>query len=237
MRRHFRIIAFQFIKQDRIKQDQDSTVTQNTRKPIRLAVLLTGNGTTLENLFQKRDVGQLSADVVVVLSSRPDAFGLERARKRNIPAVTVERKKFVLPEDFSAAVFEQIEPYKPDLVVLAGFMSLLKIPSAYAHRVINIHPALLPSFGGKGYYGDKVHESVLKAGCKIAGCTVHFVDNEYDQGPIVAQKAVPVLPDDTVQTLAARVQAAEREIYSEAIQLFAEGRLKVDGRIVTVQPA
>lgn len=211
-------------------------MADNIRNPIRLAVLLTGNGTTLENLFQKRDAGLLDAEVVVVAASRAGAYGLERARKRNIPALTVERKKFVLPEEFSAAVFEQIEPHKVDLVCLAGFMSLLRIPNAYTHRVINIHPSLLPSFGGKGYYGNKVHESVLKAGCKIAGCTVHFVDNEYDQGPIVAQRAVPILPDDAVESLAARVQAAEREIYPEAIQLFAEGRLKIDGRVVSVLP-
>jgi len=202
---------------------------------IRVAVLLTGSGTTLENLFEKRDAGALDVEIVAVLSSRADAFGLERARKRSIPTHVVERKKFVLPEDFSAAIFETLAPYKPDLICLAGFMSLLKIPDAYAHRVINIHPSLLPAFGGKGYYGNKVHESVLKAGCKITGCTVHFVDNEYDQGPIVAQRSVQVLDDDTVESLAARVQAAEREIYPEAIQLVAQGRLKIEGRKVKVQ--
>ena len=202
---------------------------------IRVAVLLTGSGTTLENLFQKRDAGVLDVEIVAVLSSRADAFGLERARKRGIPAHVVERKKFVLPEDFSAAIFETLAPYKPDLICLAGFMSLLKIPDAYTRRVINIHPSLLPAFGGKGYYGNKVHESVLKAGCKLTGCTVHFVDNEYDQGPIVAQRSVPVLSDDTVESLAERVQAAEREIYPEAIQLVAEGRLKIEGRVVKVQ--
>lgn len=203
---------------------------------IRVAVLLTGSGTTLENLFQKRDAGVLKIEIVAVISSRADAYGLERARKRNIPTHVVERKKFVLPEDFSASIFETLAPYKPDLIVLAGFMSLLKIPDAYTHRVLNIHPALLPAFGGKGYYGHKVHESVLKTGCKLTGCTVHFVDNEYDQGPIVAQRAVPVLPGDTADTLAERVQAAEREIYPEAIQLFAEGRLKIEGRNVNVLP-
>ncbi len=203
---------------------------------IKLAVLLTGSGTTLENFFQKRDAGKLNADVAVVVSSRPDAFGLERARRRNIPALTVERRKYVLPEEFSEAIFEALAPYKPDLVCLAGFMSLLRIPPAYNHRVLNIHPALLPSFGGKGFYGDKVHESVLKQGCKVAGCTVHFVDNEYDQGPIVAQRAVPVLPDDTVETLAARVQEAEREVYPEAIQLYATQRLKIEGRTVKIVP-
>ena len=201
---------------------------------IRVAVLLTGAGTTLENLFQKRDAGQLDVDIVAVISSRADAYGLERARKRNIPTHVVERKKFVLPEDFSAAIFETLTPYKVDLVVLAGFMSLLKIPDEYTHRVINIHPALLPAFGGKGYYGNKVHESVLKTGCKLTGCTVHFVDNEYDQGPIVAQRSVPVHADDSVEILAARVQAAEREVYPEAIQWIAKGRIKVDGRVVKV---
>jgi phosphoribosylglycinamide formyltransferase 1 len=204
---------------------------------LKLAVLLTGSGTTLENLFEQRDAGKLDADISVVVSSRPDAYGLERARKRGVPALTVERRKFVLPEEFSDAIFAAIAPYKPELICLAGFMSLLKIPAAYEHRVINIPPALLPSFGGKGYYGNKVHESVLKHGCKISGCTVHFVDNEYDQGPIIAQKAVPVLADDTVESLAARVQAAEREIYPEVIQLFAQNRIRLDNRIARIAPA
>jgi phosphoribosylglycinamide formyltransferase 1 len=203
---------------------------------IKLAVLLSGSGTTLENLFEKRDAGRLNADVAVVVSSRSDAFGLERARKRSIPAFAIERKKFNSPREFSEAIFSKIAPYKADLIVLAGFMSLLEIPEAYRGRVLNVHPALLPAFGGKGFYGHKVHEAVLKHGCKIAGCTVHFVDDHYDQGPIVAQKSVPVLPEDTVDTLAARVQAAEREVFPEAIQLFAEGRLKIDNRVVRILP-
>jgi phosphoribosylglycinamide formyltransferase 1 len=203
---------------------------------IKLAVLLSGSGTTLENLFEKRDAGQLSADVAVVVSSRADAFGLERARKRSIPAFAIERKKFGSPKEFSEAIFSTIAPYKVDLIALAGFMSLLEISETYRGKVINVHPALLPAFGGKGFYGHKVHEAVLKHGCKIAGCTVHFVDDHYDQGPIVAQKAVPVLPEDTADTLAARVQAAEREVFPEAIQLFAEGRLKIDNRVVRILP-
>jgi len=203
---------------------------------IRLAVLLTGSGTTLENLFQRRDAGTLDAEVAVVIASRADAYGLERARKRNIPAFVIERKAFVLPEDFSAAVFEKVTAYQPDLVCLAGFMSLLRIPEAFTHRVVNIHPSLLPAFGGKGYYGHRVHEAVLKTGCKVTGCTVHFVDNEYDQGPIIKQRAVEVLPDDTADTLAERVQAAEREIYPAAIQLIAQQRLKIVGRTVRVLP-
>ena len=204
---------------------------------LKLAVLLTGSGTTLENLFEKRAAGKLTADIVAVVSSRPDAYGLERARKREVPALTIERRKFVMPEEFSQAIFEALMPYKPDLICLAGFMSLLQIPEAYKNRVINIHPALLPAFGGKGFYGNKVHESVLKAGCKVTGCTVHVVDNEYDSGPIIAQKAVQVLAGDSVESLAARVQEAEREVYPDVIQLFAEGRLKIENRVVQVLPA
>jgi len=204
---------------------------------LKLAVLLTGSGTTLENIFEKRASGKLAADIVAVVSSRPDAYGLERARKREVPALTIERRKFVMPEEFSQAIFEALMPYKPDLICLAGFMSLLQIPEAYKNRVINIHPALLPAFGGKGFYGNKVHESVLKAGCKVTGCTVHVVDNEYDSGPIIAQKAVQVLAGDSVESLAARVQEAEREVYPDVIQLFAEGRLKIENRVVQVLPA
>ncbi|MGD0090740.1 MAG: phosphoribosylglycinamide formyltransferase [Planctomycetota bacterium] len=201
---------------------------------LRVAVLLSGSGTTLENLFEKRESGKLSIDIIVVLSSRTDAYGLERARKRGVPALTVEKRRFPATEQFSEAVFAAIAPYNPKLICLAGFMCRLRIPQEYDKRVLNVHPALLPAFGGKGFYGHHVHEAVLRAGCKITGCTVHFVDNEYDHGPIITQKAVPVLQEDTVETLAARVQAAEREIYPEAIQLFAEDRLHVRNGIVNV---
>jgi formyltetrahydrofolate-dependent phosphoribosylglycinamide formyltransferase len=206
-------------------------------KNLRLAVLLSGSGTTLENFFVLREQGKLPAEVALVIGSRPDAYGLERAKARSVPTAVVQRKKFVLPEEFSEAIFSTLEPVKPDLVCLAGFLSLLQIPPAYEHRVINIHPALLPSFGGKGYYGNKVHEAVLNAGCKVAGCTVHFVDNEYDHGPIIAQRAVPVLEGDTTESLAHRVQEAEREVYPEVIRLFAASRLQVEGRKVRVLPA
>lgn len=199
---------------------------------LRVAVLLSGSGTTLENLFEKRDAGKLSVDIVVVVSSRADAYGLERARRRGVPALVVERRKHKETDEFSAAVFGAITPHKPDLVCLAGFMSRLRIPTGYEGRVVNVHPALLPAFGGKGFYGHHVHEAVLRAGCKVTGCTVHFVDAEYDHGPIIAQRAVSVTAGDTVESLAARVQAAERELYPEAIQLIAEGRLRRRDNIV-----
>ena len=184
---------------------------------IKLAVLVSGSGTTLENLFEHCSAGKLPAEIVVVISSRPDAYGLERARKRNVPAILVEKRKFANPDEFSKAIFEKLAPYKPDLICLAGFMSLLRIPAEFSRRVVNVHPALLPAFGGKGFYGHHVHEAVLKAGIKKTGCTVHFVDSQYDHGEIILQKEVKVLEGDTVESLAARVQAAEREIYPLAI--------------------
>ena len=203
---------------------------------LKLAVLFSGSGTTLENLFEKSASGAMNADVVVAVSSRADAYGLERARSRNVPGITVARKGFTTVDAFSDAIYAAIDPYKVDLVCHAGFMSMLRVPAEFEHRMINVHPSLLPSFGGKGFYGHHVHEAVLKHGCKIAGCTVHFVDNEYDNGPIIAQRAVPVLENDSAETLGARVQEAEREIYPEAIQWIADGRIKIINRVVRVCP-
>ena len=199
---------------------------------LKLAVLLSGNGSTLENLFEKIDAGKLDAEIAVVLSSRADAFGLERARKRGVPALTVARKAFKDADEFSRAVYTAFAPYKVELLCHAGFMCMLRIPPEFENRVVNVHPALLPAFGGKGFYGHHVHEAVLKHGCKISGCTVHFVDNQYDSGPIIAQSAVPVLDDDTAVSLGARVQQAERELYPAAIQLIAERRLEIVNRVV-----
>lgn len=202
---------------------------------IKLAVLLSGSGSTLENICEHCAAGTLDADVAVVISSRLNVLGVERAKRRGIPVFVVSHKKHPDVADYSNTIFEHIRPYAPDMVVLAGFMSMLKIPAAYSNRVINVHPALLPAFGGKGMYGHHVHEAVLKHGCKISGCTVHFVDDHYDQGPIISQKAVDVKDDDTVETLAARVQEAERELYPKTIQWFAEGRLRIQGRSVIIR--
>jgi len=210
---------------------------ENPSVPLRLAVLLSGSGTTLENLFVRREAGELPVEIVCVVSSRAGAFGLQRARKRGVPTALIERKKHREVESFSERIFEAIRPHGPDLVCLAGFMSLLRIPGEFEGRVMNIHPALLPAFGGKGCYGHHVHEAVLAHGCKLTGCTAHFVDNEYDHGPIILQKAVEVREDDTPDSLADRVQAAEREVFPEAIRLFAAGRLRVEGRRVRILPA
>jgi len=203
--------------------------------PIRLAVPLSGGGTTLQNLLDRCADGRLpEARVVAVVSSRPDAFGLERARRAGVPAFVVERKRCASREEFSERVFGYCRDAAADLVCLAGFLQLLTIPPDFTNRVMNIHPALLPAFGGKGFHGRHVHEAVLEAGVKLSGCTVHFCDNAYDTGPIIVQRAVPVHDDDTPETLAARVFGQECEAYPEAVRLFAQGRLRVEGRRVRV---
>lgn len=201
---------------------------------LRMAVLLSGSGTTLENFFQKIDSGELPAQVVTVISSRSDAFGIERARRRGVPTYVFVRKAYPTLAAFTEAVFAPIRDVGAELVALAGFMVRIGVPQDYRMRMMNVHPALIPAFCGKGMYGHFVHEAVLASGVKITGCTVHFVDEEYDHGPIIIQRAVEVADDDTPQTLAERVQAAEREAYPLAVRLFAEGRLRVEGRRVRI---
>jgi phosphoribosylglycinamide formyltransferase 1 len=206
-------------------------------RPVRLAVLLSGGGSTLQNLLDRIAAGTLRADVAVVVSSRPDAYGLERARQAGIPSRTVVRKQYSDSQRFNDALHAALEPFAVDLVVLGGFLSLFQPRARYAGRVMNIHPALIPSFCGTGFYGDKVHQAVLASGVRLSGCTVHFADDQYDHGPIILQGTVPVLDDDTPETLAARVHALERELYPDAIRLWAEGRLRIEGRRVRILPA
>lgn len=205
-------------------------------RPIRLAVLLSGSGTTLQNFIDRIAAGTLDARIEIVIASRPDAGGLERARRHLIPTAVVVRKAYDSPEAFSAAINAILRDYTIDLICLAGFLSLYLPDPEICPRVLNIHPALIPAFCGKGFYGHRVHEAVLAYGAKVSGATVHFVDEQYDHGPIVIQRAVPVLDDDTPETLAARVKTVEDEIYPEAIQAIAEGRVHVEGRLVRVVP-
>ena len=202
--------------------------------PLKIALLLSGSGTTLQNLIDRAGAGELDAQFVCVISSRADAYGLERARKHHIPAIPIVRKDYGALEAFNAAIWDTVRSHGAELVVLAGFMSLLHIPDDYENRVVNVHPALIPAFCGKGMYGHHVHEAVLEYGVKLSGATVHFANNIYDAGPIILQDTVPVFDDDTPDTLAERVQAKERELYPKAIRLFAEGRLRVEGRRVRI---
>jgi phosphoribosylglycinamide formyltransferase-1 len=201
---------------------------------LRLAVLLSGNGSTLQNIIDKIASGIIDAEVVCVIASRPDAFGLERAKTHNIPAFAPSVSARENLEQFNEEIWAKVREHNAELVVLGGFMCLLEVPEDYVNRIINVHPALLPAFGGKGMYGDHVHKAVLEYGAKVSGCTVHFVDAEYDHGPIIMQEAVPVFDTDTHETLAARVQARERELYTRVLQLFAKGRIKVEGRKVKI---
>ncbi len=202
--------------------------------PIRLAVLLSGGGTTLQNLLDRAADGRLDARVVVVVSSNAAAYGLERARAAGIPAAVVERKACPSRGEFSRRIFDACRGAGADLVCMGGFLQLVEVPPDFSDRVLNIHPALIPAFSGKGFHGPHVHRAALEAGVKVSGCTVHFADNEYDHGPIVLQRVVAVEDDDTPESLAARVFAAECEAYPEAIRLFAAGRLRIEGRRVIV---
>ncbi len=204
---------------------------------LRLAVLLSGGGTTLQNLLDRGAAGQLPARVVQVVSSRADALGLERARRAGVPAAVVGRKEAGSLEEFSRRIFDLCRQARADLVCLAGFMQLVQVPDDFLGRVMNVHPALIPAFCGKGYYGRHVHEAVLAYGAKVSGCTVHFADNVYDHGPIILQRVVEVRDDDTPDALAGRVHEQENEAYPEAIRLYAEGRLRVEGRRVRIVPA
>jgi formyltetrahydrofolate-dependent phosphoribosylglycinamide formyltransferase len=203
--------------------------------PLKLAVLLSGSGTSLENLFERIDAGTLRAEVVVVIASKATAYGLERARARGIPAFAVPRRDHPNVDAFNDAIHAILGEYDPGLIALLGFLSPFQTRGRYDGRTLNVHPALIPAFCGKGMYGHRVHEAVLDAGVKLSGATVHFVNDEYDQGPIILQEAVPVHDDDTPDTLAERVQAAERRLVPVAIQLFADSRLTLDGRRVRIQ--
>jgi formyltetrahydrofolate-dependent phosphoribosylglycinamide formyltransferase len=202
--------------------------------PIKLAVLVSGSGTTLQNLIDCIGLKSLSAQIQLVIGSRAELVGLQRAEKAGLRNVVVDRRRDANCQDFSRRVFDLCDDAQVDLVCLAGWLCLLDIPTRFAGKVMNIHPALLPSFGGKGMYGRKVHEAVIAHGCKISGCTVHFVDNTYDTGPIIIQRTCPVLDDDTPEALAHRVFEEEKIAYPQAIKLFQQGRLKIEGRRVRI---
>lgn len=200
-------------------------------KRLQVAVFLSGTGRTLENLLARRASGDLDIDIPVVVSSRPGVRGLEVASTAGIETHVVRRREYPTPTEMSARMQELLAPHRIDLIVLAGFLSQLEILPEWEGRMLNIHPSLLPLFGGRGLYGHRVHEAVLASGMQVTGCTVHLVNAEYDAGPIVLQRCLPILDDDTPDTLGARVFALESEMYPEAIRMFAEGRLAIRGAV------
>ncbi|SFH64374.1 phosphoribosylglycinamide formyltransferase-1 [Selenomonas ruminantium] len=197
----------------------------------KLGVLCSGRGTDLQSIIDAIGRGEVNAEIAVVLADKPEAFALERAKKAGIKAVCVNRKQYDGRESFEKALIAELEEAGVTLVVLAGFMRILTpvFVHHFAGRIMNIHPALLPSFPGA-----HAHRDVLAYGVKVSGCTVHFVDEGTDSGPIILQAAVPVLDGDTEETLGARVLEQEHIIYPQAIQLYCEGRLQVDGRQVRI---
>jgi phosphoribosylglycinamide formyltransferase-1 len=204
--------------------------------PINLAVLISGSGTTLQNLIHRIADKSLNARISTVVASRSGIKGIDRARAADLSCHVVDRKTSANLGEFSRSVFDICRRSKLDLIVLAGWLCLLEIPREFEKRIMNIHPALLPKFGGKGMYGHHVHEAVLAAKCEVSGCTVHFVDGTYDTGPIILQRICPVLPTDTRDVLAARVFEEEKIAYPAAIRLFQENRLRTEGARVRIVP-
>ncbi len=209
-----------------------------TTPPTRIGVLASGGGSNMQAIFDGIDAGEIRGEVVLVASDNPDAFALERARRRGIATAVLPYRDFPSRAAFSAALAAPFLAAGVELVVYAGFMRMVT-PEFTAHftgRSINIHPALIPSFCGPGFYGHHVHEAVLAYGAKVSGCTVHFVEDEVDGGPIIVQRCVPVREDDTPDTLAARVLVEEHRAFPEAVRLYCAHRLRLDGRLVRVLP-
>jgi len=203
---------------------------------MRIAIFASGSGTNLQSIIDSVGDGNIDAEIGMVLSNKKDSYALERARKHNIPGICISSKDFDNRGGFIGQMLGTLDEYGIDFIALAGYMK--KIPpeliAKFRNRITNIHPALLPSFGGKGMYGIHVHRAVIEYGCKITGVTVHIVDEQYDHGPVIAQQCVPVENDDTPETLAEKVLAVEHSLYPAVLQLFARDKIEVDGQIVRI---
>lgn len=206
--------------------------------PLRLAVLASGSGTNLAAIIANIESGKLDSEIRLVISNKAEAGALAIARSHGIPAFHLEASQFPDPNAFDDNFLQLLSRHQIEMIILAGYLKKLsaQVVQTFRRRILNIHPALLPAFGGKGMYGHHVHQAVLDYGCKVTGVTVHIVDPEYDSGTPVLQRCVPVLQDDSAETLAARVLKEEHQIYSEAIQLFAERRVQINGRKVIIKP-
>ena len=199
-----------------------------------IAVWISGGGTTLRNILEKIEAGLLHIDIKLVVASKASAAGLEYARQAGIPDLVVRKADYQQAEDYCHAMFEPCRKAGVDFVVMAGFLKHVLIPNDFLNRVVNIHPSLIPAFCGHGMYGKHVHDAVIAYGAKVSGCTVHFVDNEFDHGPIILQRTVTVHPNDEPHDLAARVFQAECEAYPTVLQWLAAGRITVTDRNVVI---
>lgn len=206
---------------------------------IKIAVMVSGGGTNLQALIDAQKNGIIkNGEITLVISSTPKAFALERAKKNCINTAIISRKEFSIQEEFDDRIIDTLEKYKIDLIVLAGYMSILssRVTEKYAYRIINVHPALIPSFCGVGYYGLRVHEAAIEYGVRLTGATVHFVNEIADGGAIILQKAVPVLYDDTPEVLQKRVmEQAEWDILPLAVSLYCEGKISIYNNKVVVK--
>jgi len=202
----------------------------------RLVVMVSGGGTNFQAILDACEDGRIGACVAGVIASKPGVYALERAEKAGLPSIVISPKEFDNQQTHDEAVIRAIEGFGGQAVVLAGYMSILGPALVSRFPIVNIHPALIPSFCGKGYYGKRVHAAVLEYGAKISGATVHFVDEGTDTGPIIMQKCVDVLDDDTPETLAARILKVEHEILVKSVSLLCEGRLELCGRRVRINP-
>ena len=199
-----------------------------------IAIFASGSGSNAEAIMKAQKEGRLSAKIGLVVTNKAKAGVIQRAAAYNAPYVVLNNKDFSNEEEYVDSLIYALDEKNIDFVVLAGYLQLIpaRLVEKFRNRITNIHPALLPSFGGKGYYGHKVHEAVLDAGCKVSGVTVHIVDEKYDRGPIISQKSVPVFDDDSAKSLAERILVEEHKIYPATLQLFAEGRVEVSkGRV------
>jgi phosphoribosylglycinamide formyltransferase-1 len=207
---------------------------------IRIAVLVSGKGrgTNFQAILDAVADGRIDGEMAVLVATKPESGAVQRATEAGVPVEIVSPKAFDDDEEYYAVLSDTLDRYDPDLVCLAGYMRKIppEIVASYRGRMMNIHCALVPMFCGPGMYGHRVHEAAIEYGVKFSGCTVHLVDENYDTGPVILQRAVPVYDDDTADTLAERVLEEEHVAYAKAVQLFAQGRLKIEGRRVTVLP-
>jgi phosphoribosylglycinamide formyltransferase-1 len=203
---------------------------------LKIGVLVSGGGTNLQAIIDACQTGNIPGEVVVVISNRKEAYALERAKKNRIEALYIDRKDFITNRDYAQRLAEEMDKREVELVCLAGFLLLIDsfFIDKYKNKIMNIHPALLPAFGGKGMYGKNVHRAVLEYGCKVSGVTVHFINEKYDQGAIILQKTVNVLDSDTVDSLSSRILEEEHKIYVQAVRLFAEKKLDIKARKVRI---
>lgn len=204
---------------------------------VKIGVLISGGGTNLQALIDEVEKGNINGEISVVISDKKGAYGLERAEKHGIKAIALNRKDYKDKAEFTRALMNELLKNDIELIVLAGFLTILasEFIQKYKGRIINIHPSLIPAFCGEGFYGQKVHNAVLEYGAKVTGATVHFVDEGADTGPVILQESVPVMEDDTSETLAARVLKVEHKLLPKAVKLYCDGKLNIEGRKVRIK--